>query len=373
MTQIGRLTTWATMQSVTAPTLNNEFDNIIKTWNNTDAGVFSWTTISVGAGTVAKPSVTIGEVGTGWYRPSAGVLAAAILGTKIATVSASGIGITADNNVTLLSISGTNAANDLGAQATNAAPDGATFWSAYNGSVSAVLACFGSTYVGTRMGQTAANAGVVEVAAGPLIVGTNNNFPTYIGANAHTAITINTSQQCTFAKATTFGDVITLPAGSVSIPSWTVGAANTGMYQGSSSGRIAVTLGGNKAVEFFSSGSSDGQMYQPLFLNGGNGGNGVEFTLFSQTAITTAKQIAQIDSGVCLMFVYGTDGSNNDFGDFIFVPVGSGTAPTPISQNTSKGSPAVRTYSKTGITTVNLAMASGTYSTRTFSIDLAPH
>lgn len=52
MTQVARITTWPTIDSLQAPALNNEFNNFINAWNNTDAGIISWTNLSV-SGTVA--------------------------------------------------------------------------------------------------------------------------------------------------------------------------------------------------------------------------------------------------------------------------------------------------------------------------------
>jgi hypothetical protein len=47
MTRINRIVTWADVKQVNARDLNNEFNNIINTWNNTDAGTFSFTNLSV--------------------------------------------------------------------------------------------------------------------------------------------------------------------------------------------------------------------------------------------------------------------------------------------------------------------------------------
>lgn len=47
MTQLGRMTTWAGMQTFNMPSLNSEFDNIINAWNNTDNGTNAWNYVNV--------------------------------------------------------------------------------------------------------------------------------------------------------------------------------------------------------------------------------------------------------------------------------------------------------------------------------------
>lgn len=167
----------------------------------------------------------------------------------------------------------------------------------------------------------------------------------------------------------TFTGVVTLAAGSVSAPSLSISGTGTGLYQVGAN-NPGLTLNGAKATDWISTGSSANTLYQPFNIYGGGGGNNkVGFDVFTQTSITTAKQVAQINEGPIFCLVYGGDGSNNDFFDIIVSMVNT-TAPFVIFSGTSKGSPAARTYSKTGTLTVNVAMASGTYSTHSFALDV---
>lgn len=47
MSRISRFTTWSDIKTLQASALNNEFNNIVNIWNNTDAGITPWTTLYV--------------------------------------------------------------------------------------------------------------------------------------------------------------------------------------------------------------------------------------------------------------------------------------------------------------------------------------
>lgn len=65
MSQIARITTWSSGQTLTASALNGEFNNIVNAWNNQDNGTSTWTKVIVttlGVGTT-NPGVAAQIVG----------------------------------------------------------------------------------------------------------------------------------------------------------------------------------------------------------------------------------------------------------------------------------------------------------------------
>ena len=93
----------------------------------------------------------------------------------------------------------------------------------------------------------------------------------------------------------------------------------------------------------------------------GAGGGTAQTTQCAQTttAITTAKTIAALEDAA-LVLVRGSDGAGNDFLDLVIS--GNTGSPTVISSKTTTGSPAARTYTISSFN-LQLAMASGTYTT----------
>jgi hypothetical protein len=93
----------------------------------------------------------------------------------------------------------------------------------------------------------------------------------------------------------------------------------------------------------------------------GAGGGTAQTTQCAQTttAITTAKTIAALEDAA-LVLVRGSDGAGNDFLDLLIS--GNTGSPTVISSKTQSGSPAARTYTISSFN-LQLAMASGTYTT----------
>jgi len=91
------------------------------------------------------------------------------------------------------------------------------------------------------------------------------------------------------------------------------------------------------------------------------GGSTTNTTQCTQTttSITTAKVIAGLED-VSFVLVRGSDGSGNEFFDNLMT-ANSGT-PTVVHSVTTSGTPAARTYTISSFQ-LNLAMASGTYST----------
>lgn len=49
MSTMSRVTTWASLQTLTAASLNGEFDNEVNTWNNHDSGSSVWTVVNAAA------------------------------------------------------------------------------------------------------------------------------------------------------------------------------------------------------------------------------------------------------------------------------------------------------------------------------------
>jgi hypothetical protein len=72
MSQIGRLTTWASMQTFNMPTLNAEFENIINSWNNHDSGGTHWNFVNIKGGTT--------------FDNSAGILFTSLDGLKLSQI-----------------------------------------------------------------------------------------------------------------------------------------------------------------------------------------------------------------------------------------------------------------------------------------------
>jgi hypothetical protein len=92
--------------------------------------------------------------------------------------------------------------------------------------------------------------------------------------------------------------------------------------------------------------------------SGGGTANATQCTQ-TTTGITTAKAIAALED-VSFVLVRGSDGAGNEFFDNLMT-ANSGT-PTVVHSVTTSGSPAARTYTLSAFQ-LNLAMASGTYST----------
>lgn len=102
----------------------------------------------------------------------------------------------------------------------------------------------------------------------------------------------------------------------------------------------------------------------------GAGGGTAVTTQCAQTttAITTAKTIASLENA-SLILVRGSDGAGNDFLDLLIS--GNTGSPTVISSKTATGSPAARTYTISSFN-LQLAMASGTYTTNVMSFQMSP-
>lgn len=100
----------------------------------------------------------------------------------------------------------------------------------------------------------------------------------------------------------------------------------------------------------------------------GAGGGTAQTTQCAQTttAITTAKTIAGLEDAA-LVLVRGSDGAGNDFLDLVIS--GNSGSPTVISSKTTAGTPAARTYTISSFN-LQLAMASGTYTTNVMSFQM---
>lgn len=115
-------------------------------------------------------------------------------------------------------------------------------------------------------------------------------------------------------------------------------------------------------------GAFDGVAYTMLYVLGGlgTGGSGLgtsAVNVYSQSSITTAKEVAT-PAGAVFVYVYGSDGAgSNQFLDVVVTTYGT-SAPTVLSSTTLAGTPTARTYTNPVAGSLNLAMASGTYNTR---------
>lgn len=100
----------------------------------------------------------------------------------------------------------------------------------------------------------------------------------------------------------------------------------------------------------------------------GAGGGTAATTQCTQTttAITTTKAIAVLEDAA-LVLVRGSDGAGNEFLDLLIS--GNTGSPTVISSKTTAGSPTARTYTISAYN-LQLAMASGTYTTNVMSFQM---
>lgn len=112
MSQIARVTTWASGQVLTASALNSEFNNIVNFWNAADNGSTPWTALSVSTtstfsgvctfpgGSQSIPAINLGDAGTGFYKLASNFIAAAASSTAIWAWSTAGLVPVSDNAVT---------------------------------------------------------------------------------------------------------------------------------------------------------------------------------------------------------------------------------------------------------------------------------
>ena len=91
------------------------------------------------------------------------------------------------------------------------------------------------------------------------------------------------------------------------------------------------------------------------------------FDIYTTARVPTAKKCAVIPGIANLVVVGGIDGSSNSFCDVVLCG-SSVTTPTVISSKTIQGSPTARTYSMGTTFQMSVAMASGTYTIRTYGI-----
>jgi hypothetical protein len=107
-------------------------------------------------------------------------------------------------------------------------------------------------------------------------------------------------------------------------------------------------------------GTADATLFRATGLASGGGTANATQCVETNTAMTTvAKNVAHIEDA-SLILIRGTDGGGNDFLDLV-ISTNSGT-PTVITSKTLSGAPAARTYT-TASFVLQLAMASGTYTT----------
>lgn len=122
---------------------------------------------------------------------------------------------------------------------------------------------------------------------------------------------------------------------------------------------IAIAVGGTKVAEYLPTTTSDGVSVVPFKLWGGSG-NALLQSRHQTTAnvSTSAVEIGTPGTTCSFALVTGSDGTNR-WGDVLLTTV-SGTGVSVIAQQTSTGSPATRTYTKSG-GSLRLQMGSGTY------------
>lgn len=152
------------------------------------------------------------------------------------------------------------------------------------------------------------------------------------------------------------GGVLSLGAGSVSVPSLNLSDSGTGLYRPGSN-QLAVAVNGVKAIVFANVGSSDDTLYSPVAI-GGPIGSGIN--VYTTTGVTTsAKQIGRGWDDVGVALVAGNDGSGDEFFDLLMV-ADANVTPTVVQSKTIAGSPASRSYTSAS-GQVKLTMGSGTY------------
>lgn len=317
------------------------------------------------------------------------------------TVSNSGFDMSLDGATTLLGLNG-NTNNDMALQIANGSSgtSAVSVLSATTGRTALLLAAFGANYVGSRCSQPAADLSAIEfggtTSSGAAIV-TQTNIPMFFGTNQTLAATITTGQVLTLVNAPVFSSLTatTVPYlnASKALTSSSVTPTELGYVSGVTSAiqtqlnakatdSLAAHLAGSETLtgtkSFTASvpmqiqaGTSDSTLYKNIYFMAGGGGSTVGVECNSQTtiSITTAKTIYTLDAGPAMLWIIGSDGAGNQFVDQILAP-NSATAPTPVFSGTGKGSPAARTYTMSSVD-VQLAMASGTYTTRVLAFDMA--
>lgn len=165
--------------------------------------------------------------------------------------------------------------------------------------------------------------------------------------------------------ALSYGNLVASSDGSVSAPGMTFGSdIDTGFYHVGAND-FAVALGGIKAVEFFSAGTTNATTYRQFIIGGTKA---TEFEKQTTTGVSTsATTILSMNNDGGLVLVAGNDGTNS-FIDLIMCT--SQNNPTVILSKTITASPAARTYTATGFAQ-KVAMASGTYTVTAQSIEIS--
>lgn len=134
-----------------------------------------------------------------------------------------------------------------------------------------------------------------------------------------------------------------------------------------------IMAGASKVVDCFKISKLDGHNEGPFTIFGGAGSVAVHNQIYTKTGVNNvASQIAEIDQDGCLMIVTGHDvGSSNGFEDLLLTNYTSPT-PTVIASRSMYGSPGTRTYGNGGAGILTLSLASGSWSTVAYSIQISP-
>lgn len=376
--------------------------------------------VKTGAGSISATALRLNANNTGIYMPSSSEMDFVIAGTSYAALDTSGNwfatgevrGATVRTTGTLKVSTSTGIVTIQSTGSTSYTltlpPDAGTNNYVLTTDGTGVLTWQSAT--GAAGAATKALDNLASVAINTaLLPGTTNTIA--LGSASKTWSNV-------FATAATFSGPVGIDNGSVG--SGTAGIfftadSDTGIYH-EANNSISFLTAGAKAVRINGSGQilvTDGSAAVPtfsFFTDGGSGlylpvsdvlgfaaGTGkvatmaqpttsddtdrVNLTLFdgggscytktkhyTTTSLTTAKTIHVLDEFACLIIVSGNDGTNY-FTDLLLTGYGS-SAVHVVSSGTVQGTPAARTYTIASSANVQLAMASGTYSVNTFSLQV---
>lgn len=359
----GRLDFYTTPDGSATPALAMRIDQsqiitIPSTANQLVIGTTRTVTISAPTPASASRTVTIPDL-TGDYSVVGTIGAQTIAGAK---TFSSQIAITATTNQFLLSTISTGlvtiTAASHGTSRTYTIPDAGA-------AASFVMTEVAQTINGVKTFGNQIQAALGSVGTPAISTSTDNDTGFRFLGGGLVGFVENGADIIYFGGSST----LQVPDGVVGSPGVRfVNDSDTGFWRPGSN-QINISLGGNLAWNYFSTGTADDQPYIPAYMSGGGGtaANALEIITQSTTGVAGAKTILTMDYNGYLLMVAGTDGTN-DFVDIVTVGYygtgGGGGAAIAIASRTNRGTPAVRTYAHASNGALTLAMASGTYTVR---------
>jgi len=352
----------------------------------TTANTGAFTTLSatgvttVQAGTVSAPAITTtGDTNTGIYFPAADTIAFTEGGVESMRITSAGnVGIGTSSPSFRLEVQST-------------------------GGTTSQFERTDGTYVLQLKGSGTTSTGALGMATNDMVILTNGSERMRIDSSGRVGIgTTSPSQLLTVSGGSNPAINVTNTAGPQSnfYCTTTTGVIGTGTnhafeFHTNNTERMRITSGGGVSIGTTTdagagnlfvnnlvgiganatngyrlttqAGTSDNALYRHHKANSGGGTAIATQCTQTATGITTAKTIAGLEEASFIM-VRGSDGGGNNFMDLL-ISQNSGT-PTVITSKTLSGSPSARTYTISSFN-LQLAMASGTYTTNTMWFQLS--